>query len=121
MSIGETVSPSLRETLADTHIAAVTVAVLLLWTLDGTFRALWGSLSSVAGFLLTAVAIFDIPYFSPVLSRADRLLLFTTLMYLSSAVISFSTAWLLSRWVFGMGPLRSLGAYRARLTRRSHV
>lgn len=113
--------PSLREILADTHIAAVAIAVLLLWTLDGTFRALWGPLSSVAGFLFTSVAILDIPYFSPVLSRADRLLVFTTLMYLSSAVISFSTAWLLSRWVFGVAPLRSLSAYRAKLTRRSHV
>jgi hypothetical protein len=48
------VRPSLREILADTHIAAVAIAVLLLWTLDGTFQALWAPLSSVAGFLLTA-------------------------------------------------------------------
>ncbi len=94
--------PSLREILADSHIAAVTIAVLLLWTLDGTFRAPWGPLSSVAGFLFTAVAILDIPYFSPVLSRADRLLVITTLLYLSGAVISFSAAWLLSQWVFGV-------------------
>jgi len=37
------VRPSLREILADTHIAAVAIAVLLLWTLDGTFRALCGT------------------------------------------------------------------------------
>ena len=113
--------PSLREILADTHIAAVAIAVLLLWTLDGAFHALWGPLSSVAGFVFTGVVILDIPYFSPVLSRADRLIVVTTLLYLSSAVISLSAAWLLSRWVFGVGPLCSLSAYRTRLTRRSHV
>ena len=113
--------PSLHEILADKHIAAVAIAVLLLGTLDGTFRALWGPLSSLAGFLFTAVAILDIPYFSPALTRADRLLVVSTLLYLSGAVISFSAAWLLSRWVFGVGPLRNLSAYRARLTRGSHV
>jgi hypothetical protein len=115
------VRPSLRETLADTHIAAVTIAVLLAWTLDGAFRALWGPLSSVAGFLFTGVAVLDIPYVPPGLSRAGRLIVVTTFLYLSGAIISLSAAWLLSRWVFGVGPLRSLSRYRARLTRRNHV
>jgi hypothetical protein len=55
------VRPSLRETLADTHIAAVTVAVLIVGALDGTFQALWAPLSSVAGFLLTASIFLLLP------------------------------------------------------------
>ena len=89
---------SLREVLADTHVATVTIAVLLLWTLDSAFRALWGPLSSVAGFVFTGVAILDIPYFSPALSGPDRLIVVTTLLYLCGAAISLSAAWLLSRW-----------------------
>ena len=60
---------SLRQILDDSHIAAVTIAVLLLWSLDGAFQALWIPVSRAVGFLLTAVAILDIPYFSPTPGR----------------------------------------------------
>lgn len=117
----ESVKPSLREILADSHISAVAIAVLILWSLDWAFRALWGPLSRVIGFLATAVAILGIPYFSTTLYATDRLILITTFSYLLSAVIGLASAWLLSRWVYGMGPLRSLSRYRARLTRGNHV
>ena len=92
----ETMKRPLRQILADSDIAAVTIAVLLLWSLDGTFRALWGPVSRAVGFLFTAVAIFDIPYFSPTLTLADRFM-FVTATYLYGAVVSFTAAWLLSR------------------------
>ena len=60
---------SLRQVLADSHIAAATIAVLLLWSIDGAFRALWIPVSRAVEFLFTAVAIFDIPYFSPTLQH----------------------------------------------------
>jgi hypothetical protein len=37
------VKRSLREVLADSHVAAVANALLLLWSLDGGFRALGGA------------------------------------------------------------------------------
>lgn len=71
------------------------------------------------GFLFTAGAILDIPYLSFTLS--ERAILVTTFFYLLGALINFFAAWLVSRWVYGVGPLRSLSTYRSRLTGRSHV
>ena len=50
--------PSLREMLADSHTATVAIAVLLLWSLDGAFRALWSPVFRAVSYLLTAAAIF---------------------------------------------------------------
>ena len=104
---------SLRRILADSHVSAVAIAVLLLWSLDSGFRAL-------AVFLITAAAIRGVPYFSIRLTPADRLLLVKTLLYLLDALTSLAAAWLLSHWVYGVGPLRSLGRYGTRVTRRNH-
>ena len=53
---------SIREALIDSHISAVAIAVLLLWSINSGFLALSGPLYRGASFLLTAVAIFDVPY-----------------------------------------------------------
>ena len=113
--------PSVRQVLADSHIAAVAIVVLLLWSLDWAFRALWTPVSRAVGFVLTAVAIFDIPYFSPTLTIVDRLMLIGTLAYLYGSIVSLSAAWLLSRWVYGMGPLRVLMGYRSKLIWTRHA
>lgn len=114
-----TVKRSLRQVLADSHVAAVSIAVLLLWALDAVFRGLWDPVYRLGVFLLTAVAILDIPYLSS--TGADRFMLISTLYFLYSAIVSFSAAWFLSRWVYGLGPLRSLAACRSRLTGRKDV
>ena len=111
--------PSLRKILADSHVAAVAIAVFLLWFLDLGFRSLWEPLFRTASYLFTAVAIFDIPYFT--LNGADHFLLIMTFSNLIYALINLTAAWLLSRWVYGVGPLRSLGAYRNKLIRSNHV
>jgi hypothetical protein len=118
---GGCVKPSLHEILASSHIPAVAIAVLLLWSLDWGFQALWSPLLRAAGFVFTAVAILDIPYFSSTFTLSDRSMLTTTLSFLFNALISLAAAWLLSRWVYGMGPLRSLNKYRTRLAGRNHV
>jgi len=111
----------LREILAQSHVAGVAIAVLLLWTLDNAFRALWGPVSRVGTFVYTAVAILRIPYFNPRLDWPDRTMLMMTLLYLSGAVVYLLGAWLLSHWVYGMGPLRSLRECHARFTGRHHA
>ena len=121
LKIGETVKPSLREVLADSHVAAVAIAVLLLWSLDSAFRALWEPLYSALSFLVTAVLILDIPYISPALSLMNRWMWIISLAYLYGAITCFFAAWLLSRWVYGLGPLRSLSEYRSRIGRRTHA
>jgi hypothetical protein len=115
------VKPSVREILAGSHIAAIAIAVLLLWSIEWGFRALWSPLPRVATFLVTAVAIRGIPYFPSTLTGADRAMLVSTLFYLFGALACIAAAWLLSRWVYGVGLLRSLSKYRVRLTRRNHV
>jgi hypothetical protein len=111
------VRPSLREILADSHVSAVAIAVLLYWSLYWGFNALWSMLARAANFLFTAVAILGIPFGSSTFTGVDRLML----TFLFNAFVCFAAAWLLSRWVYGTGPLRSLTKCRTRLARRNHV
>lgn len=109
--------PSLREILADSHVSAVAIAALLVWSLDSGFRALWDPLYRLADFLFTAVAILNTPYSSPYssFSASDLLGFISAFSYLFSSVVSLSAAFLLSRWVYGVGPLRVLSSYRNKL------
>jgi len=121
---GENVKPSLREILAGSDVAAVAIAVLLFWSLNSacwSLVPLSGPLSRAAEFLITAVAIHGIPYSSSTLDVTDLLALFTTFAYLFYSFAYLASAWLLSRWVYGVGPLRGFSKYRTRLARRSHV
>ena len=111
----------LRETLAESHVSAIAIAVLLMWSIDSGFRGLWEPISRVAGFLFTAIAIVDIPYFSYSFSTLDRMNLTSTFVYVFHSLITLAAAWLLSRWVHGMNPFRTLNAYRSRLPRSAHV
>jgi cation transporter-like permease len=97
---------SLRQILADSHVAAVTITVLLLATIDSTFQALWGHISHAMEFPLTVV---------------DRLMLISSCSYLYLSVVSFSAAWLLSNWVYGVGPFRSLAHVWENLTKEEHA
>jgi hypothetical protein len=106
---------SLREILIDSHVAATTIAVLFLWSMDGAFWGLWPLLSRAAQWLFTAGAILDVPYFS--ISVVERSMLLISAMYFYAAIVSFLAAWILSRWVYGVGPLRSLAAYGNKLPR----
>ena len=99
----------LRDILVDSHVAVATIAVLLLWSMDGAFRALWPLLSRASQWLFTAIAILDIPYFS--MTIADRSMLLFSAWYFYGAIVSFSAAWILSRWVYGVGPLGNLVGY----------
>jgi hypothetical protein len=96
--------PSVRKILADSHVAAVAISVFLLRSLNSVFAT---------------VVVLDVPYFSRSLGYPDTLI--TMASYLFDALISFTAAWLLSRWVYGVGPFRSLTRYRSTLTRRNHV
>jgi hypothetical protein len=115
------VKPSLREILADSYVSAVAIVVLLYWSLYWGFAALWGPVARAVSFLFTAAAILDIPYFSTTFTSAERSILTITPISLFNAFVCLTAAWLLSRWVYGSGPLRSLSKCRARLVRRNHV
>lgn len=112
---------SLRKTLVESHVAAVAVAVLLFWSLNFGIRCLLGPAYRVAGLLLTAVAILDIPYYSRTLTFEDRELLVISFVYLLAAIVCGTSAWLLSRWAYGVEPIHALSRYRGVLERKNHA
>ena len=112
--------PTLREVLADSHIAAVAIAVLLIWSLDSGVRAIGPPFLSVVGFLVTMAAIRDIPSGFGTFSLGYWLSQIPTIIHFLDAVISLSGAWVLSHWVYKMAPCRSLSNCRVRLARRNH-
>ena len=93
------VNRSLRQVLADSHVAAVTVALLLLWALDTAVRGLWDPVYHVGKFLFTAIAIWDIPYLSPSPTTIDRLTLISSGYLSYCSIVSLAAASLLSRCV----------------------
>lgn len=109
---------NLRTSLAESHTAAVAIAVLLVWSLQSSWRALWPPVSRLLELVATAVAIFNIPYLGPSLITEDRTSFAISLLDLGYAAIALIAASVLSRWVYGLGALRMLQTYRTRLVRR---
>lgn len=110
--------PTFRGVLADSHIGEVSIAVLLLRALESGVKALPGPLFRFVDFLVTAVAIRGLPYGSGTFTFID---LAIPLGYLAETMTAFAAAWLVSRWVYGMGPFHSLSKCYARLKRRIGV
>ena len=115
------VRPTLREILADSHISAIAIVVLLLWSTISVFRASFWPSIRIAEYLFTAVAIRGIPFAGPFSVVAERLMLLGRVGYLFNAFANSSAAWLLARWVYGEGPLRCLSRYRPRVSRRGNA
>jgi hypothetical protein len=118
---GESVRLSLREILADSHVAAVSIAVLLVWSLASGLLGISYPFWHAASFVFTSVAILDIANIPRTLTTIDPLNLIATFTYLFYAFVYLAAAWLLSRWVYGLGPLRSLSKARTTLARRNNV
>jgi hypothetical protein len=111
------VKPALREIVGSSYIAAVAIAVLLLWTIESVARAVGPLLVFVVDFFSRALAIRGIPTYS----EGYWLILVFTLGYFLNAVFSLIAAWILSRWVYKASPFSSLSQCRARFERRNHV
>ena len=109
----------LRDTLAESHISAIAISVLLLWSLSSAFLALGRPFVAFADYVVTAVAIVGIPSSGPI-TLADKVMLFITGQYLLNASISFAAACVLSRWVHGTGPFRSLSHFRNAILRKGN-
>lgn len=119
LKIPKIVQTSLRQALIDSYVAAVAIAVLLVWALDLGFRALWGPIRQAADFLFNAIAIFGVPYFD--LSKWDRMMLLISGLYLLQSILSLAVAWVLSIWIYGRGPIKSLMVCRDAIIGRQHV
>lgn len=113
---GGSVKPSLRKVLADSLVSDFAVVILLLFSLRMLFQALLTPLPRVASFLLMSTVAHGLPYIS--FTLADRAILTTMFADLFYAFVYFAAAWLLSRWVHGIGPFRCLTNSRAVWKRR---
>ena len=115
---------SFRKVLMDSHTAAIAVAVLLFSSLDTAFLAIWGLALPALHFLaLAAVRISPFVYMN--LDDAIRTVkpeewenLPTQLSVLFQSLTCMLAAWILSRWVYGVGPLRALAIYRKQVWRK---
>jgi hypothetical protein len=116
------VESSLRKSLIDSHVAATAIAILFFCSFCSVSEALlslYYPAYHAVFFLITAVAIRDIPYISHSLDPVTRMKLLIALFNILSALAYMAAAWLLSHWIFGTGPLRTLGNYRGKLTRNA--
>jgi hypothetical protein len=118
---GTRVKPCLRKVLADSHIAAVAIVVLLAWSLEWMFDAVWTPFFRVSDWVINAIAILGIPSGSGVFGSVNRSTLFVSLVFLCSAATAVAAASILSRWVYGGTTMNTLREYHARIARRFNV
>jgi hypothetical protein len=78
-------------------------------------------LLEVVFYIATAVAIRGIPSAPVTRYYITDYLLPATLPNLLFALIALAGAWLLSSWVYGTGPLRTLSNYRNKLSRKTNA
>jgi len=98
--------PRFRKALENSRVGAVAIALLLLWTFDAAFSALWEPLYRLCSYLVTAILIRDIPLFS--YGFEERRMLTNAAVYFIAMVSDIGAAWLVSHWIYGAGPLCSL-------------
>jgi len=111
--------PSLRTVLADSHIAAAAVAVLLLWSLEVGAEGFSQQFTRATYLVTNALATLNVEHFSTTYTiRIDWLITTLNLCYAS---VALAVAWLLSRWAYGAGPLRILRGCYARLSGGNHA
>lgn len=105
---------SLRRVLAESHVAPIAIAILIARAIVGMIDGLalpvgHGILSAVA-FVMNAVTERELPYIPHGLDGADLLLFFKSISKIEEAATCAVASWLLSRLVYGQGPIRCLRA-----------
>ncbi len=110
---------SLRDVLAESHIAAVAIAILVFWALVAAIRGILPLIVHAVAYLFTAVAILDVPSFS--VGLYERILVLKMCYGLFGASVTFAVAWLLSIWTYRVAPFQALSNCRSGLLRRNDV
>jgi hypothetical protein len=105
-------------------VAAVAIVFLLFWSIESGLTALywlfsipfmnfWGAFDFYISDISYALEAF-------VTSLSRQLTNGVVLIFLLNSIVCLIGAWFLSRWVFGLGPVRSLSTYRVRVKRGTH-
>jgi hypothetical protein len=108
-------------------VAAVAIVFLLFWSIESGLTALYWLFSIPfmnfwGAFDFSVFYISDISYALEafVTSLSRQLTNGVVLIFLLNSIVCLIGAWFLSRWVFGLGPVRSLSTYRVRVKRGTH-
>jgi hypothetical protein len=116
---------NLGEIITDSHISAVAIAVLLVWFITYGWLALSYLLVMAGEFFFSLVSDVSTWWRDGLMPSSgdmlfDRVLFARALEYLFRTLVVFGAAWIVSRCVYGAGPLRSLSQH-LRVARRDHV
>ena len=112
------VNVTFRQMLGRSHVAAISIAMLLMFS---GLCAIREPALCVGAFVGTAVAIGDISRIPHSLYPFTRLKLLMSALEFAQALLGFGVAWGLSQWVYGVGPLCCLRSYGNEIRRTAHV
>lgn len=99
---------SLRKMLAASHVAAATIAILLFLSLEGFYVAAFQAVRRVVFFQLPTN--YQSPNYRGQFELTDPWMWTVAIEGIVSAFAIIFSAWLLSRWIYGVNPLRSLAS-----------
>jgi len=111
---------SLRKALIDSHVAAIAVAILLFGFFEEATYALWEPGCRLFSFLVASIAVKThvIPYIPIDPDSLTEQMLRVSATDVVYALANLTGVWFLSLLVYGAGPLRVLGNYKGKLSRK---
>jgi ABC-type phosphate/phosphonate transport system permease subunit len=117
---------TVRQTLAHSHVAAIAIAALLVWSLQLMWYRLIFSSFGISTALVDLLRNFFSPRYVPLNWKIELKVLYVSWIgpavgSILNAILYVAVAFLLARWVYGQGPLRSLRKCRETLAGRAHV
>jgi hypothetical protein len=98
---------TMRSALAQSHVAALAIAVLLISSVEALCRALWPLFSRILEFIFKAIEMLNVPYIGSLIVGYSATFALT-IMEVVYFLAGLTAAIAVSRWVYGMGPFRSL-------------
>jgi len=111
---------TLRDVLIDSHVGAATIAVMLYSSIGAAFASVRDLVEFIRPMIAAVQATDDILLSLHWLVSTFRGPIATTFLDFSVLLVDLAAAWLLSRLIYGVGPLHIMEFYRRRL-RDAHV
>jgi hypothetical protein len=111
---------SLRKSLAESHVAAIAIAILMFWASGGLVSIVGPLFEAVVRFLFFAVGAVDLS-FGLTAFRDLRNEYQVLGLGIAFSLLEFVGAFLVAKFVYGAGPIAVLVKYGAHLGRNNHV
>jgi hypothetical protein len=107
----------------ESHIAAVAIALLLVWAVAALVSGLWYPVYRIVSYIIEAIAILDIPSSSVfMLDMTEGLVVLAmSLTYVVFAFFYVLAAWIIARWIYGTMPLRVLTKYASKIRAKNYA